>query len=224
MNTVVITGTNKGIGLATAELFLEKGWRVIGTYRQELPPIQSDQFVPVELDLTIPASIEKAVREITSKTDGIDALVNNAGVSPDAQDETPDLTKIRQTFEVNVFGLIDFAERLLPAMTESGRVVNLCSRMGDVSALDDGASVGYRMSKAAVIMYTRSLAFRLKTRGITVCGLIPGWVNTDMGQAYTDGKNRPDREPSDAAEDLFKLVTKKTETGHLWFKGKKYKG
>lgn len=222
MNTVVITGTNKGIGLAAAKLFLEKGWRVIGTYRQELPPVHSEQFVPVELDLAIPASIENAAAEIASKTERVDALVNNAGISPDAQDKAPDLKKIRETFNVNVFGLIDFAERLLPTMGEGGHVVNLASRMGDWSVLEDGDSVGYHMSKAAVIMYTRSLAFRLKPRGIVVSGLIPGWVNTDMGNAYASGGNGPDREPADAAADLFTLITTQKETGRLWFEGKTY--
>ena len=222
MKTVVITGTNKGIGLATARLFLEQGWRVFGTYRQSLPPIASAEFIPIKLDLTDRRSIADAVDEIRKTTEQIDALVNNSGILNDALDETPDLSKIRQTFEVNVFGAIDLTERLLIFFPEGGTIVNISSVYGSFAfPIDDGVSLGYRMSKAALNMYTRSLAYRLKDKNIVVSSLHPGWVDTEMGRSVSTEDSHPNREPSDAAEDVYHLITTNKETGFFWHFGKK---
>lgn len=222
MKTVVVTGTNKGIGLATAQLFLKRGWRVLGTFRKTPPPITSKEFVPIKLDLTNAQSIADAADAIRRTTKRIDVLVNNSGILNDAFDEVPDLKKIRQTFEVNVWGAIDLTERLLPLLPKGGSIVNISSVYGSFAhPIDDNTTLGYRMSKAALNMYTRSLAYRLKERGIFVSSLHPGWVNTEMGRAVSTEGSAPNREPSDAADDIYRHAIANTETGFFWHLGNK---
>jgi NAD(P)-dependent dehydrogenase (short-subunit alcohol dehydrogenase family) len=223
MKTAIITGASRGIGLAAAEKFLAAGWQVIGTHNQTLIPVNSPQLISLKLDMASSESIAAAAEEIRKLGFRIDALVNNAGVSLDAHDNGADLGKIRQTFEVNLFGLIDFTERLLPAVNPGGHIINIDSRYGSFAMpIDDQTSIGYRMSKAALNMYTRSLAFRLAERKIIVSSLHPGWVKTDMGFAgVTDDGEVPDREPQTVADEIYGVVQDVTESGCFWHRGQK---
>ena len=222
MKTVVITGASRGIGLATAKKFLENRWRVIGTHSKNPIPIQDGNFTGVELEITSRESITKAVGEISKLAPQIDVLINCAGVSMDAFETAPNMENIRHTFEVNVFGLIDFTEQLIPNVISGGHIVNLSSRYGAFSFLIDGPdSTAYRMSKASVNMYTRMLAYRLMDRNITVSCIHPGWVKTDMGNSAATETEKPDREPEEAANDIYTLATSKVESGFFWQFGKK---
>lgn len=80
---------------------------------------------------------------------------------------------------------------------------------------DDDEYPAYRISKTALNMYTRTLAVRLNGM-VTVSSVHPGWVKTDMGGSDAD------REPEEAAEDIFKLANSHVETGQFWFKGEKF--
>ena len=137
-------------------------------------------------------------------------------------DKGADIEKIRKTFEVDLFGVIDVTERLVPLMTAGGHIVNVDSAYGAFSfPIDDESSSGYRMAKAALNMYTRTLAFRLRDSGIVVSSYDPGWVKTDMGNAGATETEGPDREPNEAAEDIFRLVSEGTESGYFWSFGEK---
>lgn len=107
MKSIVITGASRGIGRATAEKFLAEGWRVIGTYFSTPPSIAADNFIAVALDQGSPESIQYAVETIKKTAPSIDALVNNAAVLLDAREDAPDIEKIKKTFDVNLFGIID---------------------------------------------------------------------------------------------------------------------
>lgn len=222
MKTILITGASRGIGKATAEKFLTEGWKVIGTSISGKADFQHENLQILKLDLGKEESIKNVADEIISKGEKIDVLVNNAGVSLDPFDVGVNLEKVRKTFEVNLFGLIDFTEKLLSVIKENGHVINMDSRYGSFAMpIDDDTSIGYRMSKAALNMYTRFLAFRLKARSICVSSLHPGWTNTDMGNDAATETERPDTEPEEAAGDIFKLATSNVETGQFWFKGEK---
>lgn len=223
MKTAIVTGASRGIGLATAKKFLAAGWQVVGTHNATPIPIDSPQLTVLELDMASPESIAAAAEKIMEFGFRVDALINNAGVALDAHDSLAVLGKIRQTFEINLFGLIDFTERLLPAINPGGHIVNIDSRYGSFAMpIDDETSIGYRMSKAALNMYTRSLAFRLADRQINVSSLHPGWVKTDMGFAgITDDGEVPDREPQTVAEEIFDVTQNVTESGQFWHRGKK---
>lgn len=223
MKTIIITGASRGIGLATAQKFLSEGWRVVGTYLNTPIPIKDKNLTVVKYDQGDSKSIAQAVAQIKEIAHQVDALINNAGVLLDAKDNFTDPVKVRQTLEVNVVGVIDLTEQLLPLLCKGGHVVNLNSGYGSISApiLDDETAIGYRISKAALNMYTRHLAFRLESEGIVVSALAPGWVKTDMGNMVATETEGPDRTPEQAADDIFTLVTTIKETGQFWRLGKK---
>lgn len=222
MKTIVITGASRGIGLAIANKFINEGWKVIGVYLNSSIPIESANLVPIQMDQSSSESIKRAVEEIKELNFPIDALVNNAGIILDALDTKADIDKIRKTFEVDLFGVIDLTEQLIPLMTAGSHVVNVDSLYGGFSFdIDDETSSGYRMAKAALNMYTRTLAFRTKEKGVIVSSLDPGWVNTDMGNIAATASEKPDREPEEPAQDIYNIVTTVTESGFFWKLGKK---
>lgn len=222
MKTIIITGASRGIGLATAKKFLAEGWRVIGTYLNTPIPIEHTNLISIKYDQGDSSSVASAVEEIKKIAPDIDVLVNNAGVVLDLFDTVADMKKIRETFDINLFGLIDFTEKLLPFISQDGHIINVSSNYGALSTpIDDETSSGYRLSKAALNMYTRTLAFRTKNTGIIVSSLDPGWVKTDMGNAGATETEKPNREPEQPAEDIYNLATTVKESGNFWKFGKK---
>jgi len=223
MKTIIITGASRGIGLATTKKFLAEGWRVIGTYLNTKIPLEHADLISVQYDQGDSQIIAKAAGQIAATALHIDALINNAGILLDADDTVADPVKVRKTLEVNVVGVVDLTERLLPLFQKGNHIVNINSGYGSISApiLDDETAAGYRISKAALNMYTRHLAFRLESRGILVSSLAPGWVQTDMGYSISTDTEKPDRTPEQAADEIFQLVTTVKESGQFWRLGKK---
>jgi NAD(P)-dependent dehydrogenase (short-subunit alcohol dehydrogenase family) len=95
MKTAVITGASRGIGLATAKLFLENGWQVIGTFNKTDIPIKNDKLAAVRLDLASPKEVNHIAEQIKKQVKTVDILVNNAGIVLDGRDENIDVDKIR---------------------------------------------------------------------------------------------------------------------------------
>ncbi|MBI2064247.1 MAG: SDR family NAD(P)-dependent oxidoreductase [Candidatus Yanofskybacteria bacterium] len=223
MKTVIITGASRGIGLAIVKKFLAEGWRVIGTYLNTSIPLQDDNLIAIQYDQSNSESIAKTAARIKETSPHIDALINNAGILLDANDNTANPDKVRKTLEVNVVGAVDLTEQLLSLFQKGSHIININSGYGSISApiLDDETSAGYRISKAALNMYTRHLAFRLESRGIIVSSLAPGWVKTDMGYSVATETEGPDRTPEQAADDIFQVVATVKETGQFWRLGKK---
>lgn len=127
MKTIIITGASRGIGLATTKKFLVRGWRVVGTYNKNKIPVNDSNLVSIQMDQGSTTSIAQAVQEIKNITLQIDAIINNAGITLDWVDPTIDLKIIRQVFEVNLFGVIDLTEALLPFLTTGSHIVNIDS-------------------------------------------------------------------------------------------------
>jgi NAD(P)-dependent dehydrogenase (short-subunit alcohol dehydrogenase family) len=146
----------------------------------------------VAIDMERPATFTAAAEYIERKYGVLDVLVNNAGVGFDngkKPSESP-IDLIRATFETNVFGLVDLTQTLLPLLrkSEAGRIVNVSSVLASLALnsdfnaqLGDWRSFGYNGSKAAVNMFTATLAFELKDTPIKVNSAHPGWVKTDLG-------------------------------------------
>jgi NAD(P)-dependent dehydrogenase (short-subunit alcohol dehydrogenase family) len=217
MKKVIITGASRGIGKATAEKFLSEGWEVVGTSTSG-QGWEHSNLSWVQLDLANPQSIALAAKTIAG-TGSIDALIDNSGIYPEEGGRL-DMQKLRRTLEVNLIGTIDFTEQLLGSLATHASVVLLGSGMGSISEVSveygvpDDEEPSYRVSKAAISMYGRTLALRLRERGITVSIADPGWVKTDMGT---------EEAPRDAAlpaQEIFDLVTKKVPTGRFWRQGK----
>lgn len=222
MKTVIITGASSGIGLATAKKFLAEGWRVVGTYLNTPINIENPNLIAIQYDQGDPRSIAKAAAQITASVSHVDALINNAGILIDAEDKVADYVKVEKTLEVNVVGVVNVTERLLPLFQKDGHIVNMDSGYGAMSVpIDDETSGGYRISKAALNMYTRHLAFRLRSQGIIVSSLAPGWVDTAMGNTIASRTEKPDRTPEQAADEIYQLVTTVKESGQFWEYGKK---
>jgi NAD(P)-dependent dehydrogenase (short-subunit alcohol dehydrogenase family) len=223
MKTVLITGVSRGIGKATAEKFLSEGWKVIGTSTSGEVAFKHENLQVLQLDLSKTESIEKVANEIIVSGEKIDVLINNAGVALDSWDSGVYMEKVRKTFEVNLFGLIDFTEKILPTIKGGGSVVNISSRFGSFSMpIMDDTSIGYCMSKASLNMYTRFLAFRLKDKNICVSAIHPGWTKTDMGNSSASETEKPDREPEEPAQEIFALANnEEIESGQFWYKGEK---
>lgn len=188
MPSVVITGANRGIGLAFARSFAADGWRVYGCCRQpdkarELKDLAGEVTVH-RLDVTDGLQVAGLARELASQP--VDVLLNNAGIygSRAGFGET-DYDVWPQVFQVNVMAPLRLAEHFVEQVARSERklIVNISSRMGSTGENTSGGGYVYRSSKAAFNMVAKSLSIDLAGRDITVVMFHPGWVQTDMGGA-----------------------------------------
>jgi NAD(P)-dependent dehydrogenase (short-subunit alcohol dehydrogenase family) len=212
MKKALITGTSRGIGLATAKKFLEEGWFVLGASTSENEILKHANYKHYLLNLSDPESINSCTNLIKKQNREIDVLINCAGVSYEPDENKMDVSILRRVLEVNLIGTIDFTEHLLTAIKPSGHIVAISSMMSSLVNFNNGDCPSYRISKTALNMYLKTLADRLKN--VTVSAFDPGWVKTDMG-----GKNAP-RSPEEPAEELYSLVTTIHPTGDFWFEGK----
>lgn len=219
MNTVVITGVSRGIGKALAHKFLNEGYSVIGTSVNGEVDFSHENLKVLQLDLTKSDSIKNCTEQIEKA----DILINNAGVLLD--DEITELHNdaLRQTLEVNLIGTSDFTEKILEKVSPGGHILFASSSAGSISEADykthshhPNQYPAYKISKAALNMYMRTLAMRMDKK-IKVSSYHPGWVKSEMG-----GDDAP-MTPEEAADYIFKTATDKNlETGQFWFKGEKY--
>lgn len=215
MNTVLITGVDKGIGHALKGKFLAEGFFVIGTFLSDRP-LQHENLKDMALDLSSPASIASCVSAMTNFGKKIDILVNNAAILADEEETSVVVEKLRKTLEVNLVGTIDLTQRLLPLVNDDGHIVNISSTAGSLELVGKvshflGHYPAYKISKAALNMYTRTLALELKDRGITVSSVHPGWVKTDIGGEEAD------LTPQQAAQGIYDLAISRPESGGFWF-------
>ena len=180
--TVVITGANRGLGLEFARQLNEAGANVIGTARN---PEAADELnalgVRVErLDVTDPESVAALAAAIGDAP--IDALLNNAGIFPSrAGVEGADPKEYARVYDVNVIGPLRVTQALLPNLRAGDRklIMNMSSGLGSIASNGRGSSAGYRESKSALNMMTKSMAAEFE--GFICIAMSPGWVRTDMG-------------------------------------------
>ncbi len=220
MKTVLITGVSRGIGKALAEKYLGEGWFVIGTSVSGDADFSDKNLKIFQLDLSSPASIKKCAGEIIGFGKRIDILHNNAGALFDEDETKVVIEKLRKTLEVNLIGTIDFTEQILTLVNDGGHIVNTSSSAGSLNEAGFeshffGYYPAYKISKAAINMYTRTLANRLGEK-IVVSSIHPGWVKTNMGGEEAD------LTPEEAANDIYGFATTNKDTGQFWFKGKRF--
>jgi NAD(P)-dependent dehydrogenase (short-subunit alcohol dehydrogenase family) len=214
MKIVIITGVSRGMGEAIAEKFLSEGWEVIGTSTSGKASLKYDNLTVHKVNMLDAKSIEEFANSVKKSGKRIDALINNAGVYLHEDSTTVSIDALRKTLEINVIGLIDLTEKIIPLMNDGGSIVSTSSGMGSLVNLDGPNYPAYRISKVAVNVYTRMLSMRLQGK-VTVSSLDPGWVRTDMGGSYAP------REPEEPAEEMFQLATTNKDSGHFWYQGKK---
>jgi len=208
---VLITGGNRGVGFALVSKFLAKDFQVIATSRTGQITINHPNLSIIKLDVTSESSIQNAVSEIKEKFKTIDLLINNAGIGIDLDQYHPEIDIVKNTFETNVFGLLNFTESCLDFINDGGTIFNISSVMGMLNRdkMVPNATA-YRMSKSAVNMYTKTLSARLQERNINVNSIHPGWVKTDMGGQEADIT------PEFSANGIFELYQIKLPTGTFW--------
>ena len=219
MTTALITGANKGLGLAAARQLGRSGVKVLvgvrdaakGTAAVELLREQQVDAEAIEIDVTDLASVRAAAARVQEEHGHLDILVNNAGVLPEATaaDRVAgpmDLEMFRTTFETNVFGAVAVTEAFLPLLraAPAGRIVNVSSTMGSLADQADPESgyygtvvPAYQTSKAAVNSMTIALSKALVGSAIKVNAVCPGWVQTDLGGA--DNKAAAPMTPDEGA-------------------------
>ena len=189
--TILITGSNRGIGLGLAEAYAERGWRVIATARdpsraEELNALAAkyETLTVEELDVTDDAEIAA----LAAKYDGtaIDVLLNNAGVLGDIEKQNAqniDYDEIKLIMDVNVYGPMKMAQAFLTNVKASGqkKILTMTSGLGSLTLTQRlGRFYGYRMSKAAVNMAMRAMHADLKGEGLVIALIAPGQVQTEL--------------------------------------------
>jgi NAD(P)-dependent dehydrogenase (short-subunit alcohol dehydrogenase family) len=212
MTFSIVTGANRGIGLALARVLKERGDTVLATCRQSTPELQRLGVEVVEgVDVAERAGIQKLVAAVGTRK--IDWLINNAGILIwESSFEEFDPDSIRKQFEVNALAPLAVTVALRARLASGSKVGLITSRMGSIDDNSSGGAYGYRMSKAALNMAGKSLAVDLKKAGVAVAILHPGMVKTDMVG------NSGQVEPMDAAR---RLVTRMDEltletSGGFW--------
>jgi NAD(P)-dependent dehydrogenase (short-subunit alcohol dehydrogenase family) len=179
----VITGANRGIGLALARQLTERGEEVIATARN---PATATELVAlggrvVPLDVQDDDSVQAFAQALGNEP--IDVLINNAGMAIKDGLGNLDFEGMKSVIDTNTVGPLRVLQAVLPQIKSSGsaKVINITSRMGSIEENSSGGMYAYRISKAALNMAISVSSIDLKEAGVTVIGIHPGWVKTDMG-------------------------------------------
>lgn len=189
----LVTGANKGIGLEIVRQLAKAGFRVFLTARdrqrgeEASKTLQQDSLSVefLQLDVADETSIDKLAKELASKIDHLDVLVNNAGIYLDASNASVlevEPTLILQTLQTNTLGPLRLTQKLVPLLAQSnaGKVINVSSGGGQLTDMSDWAPA-YSLSKTALNAVTGMMAAALRDKHIVVNSICPGWVRTDMG-------------------------------------------
>ncbi|MGY6588000.1 MAG: SDR family oxidoreductase [Wenzhouxiangella sp.] len=182
MTTTVITGANRGIGLALTEQLLAKGHQVIAVCREASSELNALDGVRIESGIDV--TLSSGIAELRARFEGqsIDWLINNAGVlrRSSLDDLEQQLDDFRLQFEVNALAPVRVISALRSCLGRGSRVFIITSRMGSMADNTSGGHYAYRMSKAAVNAAAVSMAHDLRDQGIAVGLLHPGYVRTGM--------------------------------------------
>jgi NAD(P)-dependent dehydrogenase (short-subunit alcohol dehydrogenase family) len=204
--TALVTGANRGIGFEAARQLGHAGLDVVLTARDAEAGKAAAAELGVrfeQLDVSSDDSVQACAARLAQDGVEVDVLVNNAGILQSGPILDMDDDTVRHTLEVNLLGPLRTARAFLPAMTERGygRVVNVSSGAGSLTEAVAYSPV-YSISKAALNMLTRQLAFAVRGHAdVKVNAMCPGWVRTDMG-----GGAAP-RSPEEGADTMVWLAT-----------------
>ena len=179
MKTAVITGANRGIGLALAKEYLAQDWNVIAICRSASDELLATKAKIISgIDVTDAGAVASLPGLLNDTT--IDLLINNAGIFQNESLGSIDYSSIAQQFVVNAEAPLRVTETLLDQLAPNAKIAFITSRMGSIADNTSGAYYGYRMSKAALNAAAMSLTRDLKPRGIAIAILHPGYVQTAM--------------------------------------------
>ncbi len=204
MKTVVITGANRGIGLALTETFLREGWRVIAVARSapNIKPMETLQFE--QCDVADGAALKALAKKLEGTA--VDVLINNAGVYDTSgvgdEDVIDDITALTHVFAVNTVAPKLLAELLVPNL-QAGQdklVVAISSGMGTYSEFDDYHAKHWAYSASKTALNYAMVSFAKLHQDLKATLINPGWVHTRMG-----GSDAP-LKPEESADAIFDLI------------------
>nr|XP_011422365.2 C-factor-like [Crassostrea gigas] len=230
---VFITGANRGLGLEFVRQFLKLGNppdHLFATCRdperaEELKILkkEDDRIQIIKLDVTSQTDIDAAARQVEDRVGdrGLNLLINNAGMTRKRQ-YVGNLNRdhLLEQFDTNVIGPLLVTQSLMPLLLRAASlynepdscnkaaIVNISSILGSIAENKSGGMYGYRPSKAAMNMVTKSLHEELKNKGILVAALHPGWVRTGIGGP--EATLSPEESIKDCLNVLSKLSTEKS--------------
>lgn len=220
MNTVLITGANRGIGLEFVKQYADANWQVFACCRNpshadELLQVQHDytNIQIIQLDITSGESVQDLANELNGIS--IDHLICNAGVYGESGERlgSIDYQNMQHVFDVNTVGTLRVCEALIDNVANSQHklVIAISSRMGSVADNQMGRAYSYRASKAALNIVMKSLAIDTKDQGVKVLILHPGWVMTNIG-----GENA-NQTPEQSVNAMRELIAKHSAAAHADF-------
>jgi NAD(P)-dependent dehydrogenase (short-subunit alcohol dehydrogenase family) len=191
MKTILITGANRGIGLAFSQHYLEQGDQVLACCRSPEQAGQLQQLATqyehlhiYQMDVLDREGIDQLADDLSGVT--IDLLIANAGIYGDSREHpfgNLDYEIWLKTLETNVLGAVKVCEAFLPHLKRSEKplIAAISSLMGSLADNGSGGSICYRSSKAALNAAMKSIAIDIKPEGVGVLIFHPGWVQTEMG-------------------------------------------
>ena len=190
---VLVTGSNRGLGLEFARQYAAEGWQVFAACRtpddagelKKLEAVSGGRVRVLPLDVMDVASVKAAAGVIGAQP--VDLLLNNAGVMGPRNDRIGgiDYAAWARVLDTNTLGPMRVVEAFVANVAKGSqrKIVTITSGMGSLEDNTSGGAYAYRTSKAAVNMVVRSLALDLAPRGITCSVMTPGWGRPDMGGA-----------------------------------------
>jgi len=211
MKSVLITGTNKGLGRELLKVFLENGWLVYAVSRkidsfQDITDAYKNSCIPIKGDVTNDDVAIKINRSIKENTSSLDVLINNAGIAELCFGiENVNAIDLENHFKVHVSGAFRVAKACLPYLkkVEQGCIINVSSRKGSINRINSGIYrilMPYQVAKCAQNMLTACLNQELKETNILTYAIHPGNLKTDSAPPDAD------TEPSLAADKLYQWI------------------
>ena len=192
MKRIFITGASRGIGLELTRQCLQRGDQVFASCRQpdsasDLQKLKSEypnRLAILQLDVTDQAEVEAVAEQVAADADGLEILINNAGILQSGEQVgNLKVDTLLNVLHTNSVGPVMVAQSLLDLLKagKNAKIINVTSQLGSISRKRSGGRYSYDGSKAALNMFSRTLAFDVIDDGIITIVIHPGWVRTDMG-------------------------------------------
>jgi len=218
---ILVTGSNKGIGLEIVKQLSAVGHQVILTARDKEKGLGAMNAMKSEnlsvhfqqLDITDEKSISQAAEAVKTKFGTLDVLINNAAIllKEDHSLLKGDLGVIQQTIQADAIAQLNVVRNFQSLLSKGGRIIFTSSEGGSMSNPVGGWSPAYCISKSLLNAITRHLAYEMSNRSISVNAFCPGWVKTDMG-----GKSAPGTVAQGADTGVWLATTQTISSGNFY--------
>ncbi|KAA8745393.1 SDR family oxidoreductase [Paenibacillus sp. UASWS1643] len=214
---ILITGANRGLGLALTTKACARGHQVFAGVRSAESSAERilalstqfpEQIKILSLDVTNENSVRYASEQVSSQMSSLDVIINSAAILLGREQKLAqlDFVQVQQSFQTNLFGPMIILKYFLPLLKKGKHqaVVNISSEAGSVAGAY-GGDYSYALSKAALNMFSAQLRQELKPEGVLVHAVHPGWIRTDMGGDHAPGN------ATESANGILDIIERKIE-------------